>query len=351
MNPPAWPERPDIAQDFDEFWLVRRLPPQPFPDDYDYGSDRARYGPPGTVWVFPWSSLIDRQTALGTTKATELAIERLLRKLSVDLPPTGSASWTTPLPLAPPADPVGAPMRWIHAVINAKYGDNETISHTLNFRTSPAPDVDQDAAALTTFGGQIRDAWTAFMKTANGTGSAAGAFISGQVQYQEVTVAYLEQTQPATITTHTSRKTGHPVKDFTYPRPTYLVPTQYVPFTPAVGGTAAGTPLPFEVACCVSLGTGLRGPRNRGRLYLGGLTVDAMGGAGQFAASPTASFQAGIARFIHDINTSSGNRLHVVSRAYATSVGVNSVRVGLVPDSQRRRRRSRLESYPAPATT
>lgn len=344
VDPPPWPDRPDQAQDFDLFWLVRKLPPQPYPDqDYDYGSD-SRFGPPGTHWVFPWSSLIDRQTLPGTTKATELAIERLLKKLAVDLPPTGSASWQTPFPLAPPAEPVGAPMRWIHATINAKLGDNETLTHTLNFRTAPAPDVDQDVAAIQTFANQLRDHWTTFMNSATAPEVPAKTVLGTHLVYQDVTAAYLEQTAPATIGTETVK--GRPRKTFTYPRPAYLVPTQYAPFAAGVAGASTDAPLPFEVAAVLSLGTGLRGPRNRGRIYLGGLTSLIMGANGNFGAAGIGTLQRAFGQFVHNMNTDTGARLHVVSRAYATSVGVNSVTAGIVPDSQRRRRRSRLENYP-----
>lgn len=349
MHPPPWPDRPDSAQDFDAFWLVRKLPPQPFPDqDYDYGSD-PRFGPPGTHWIFSFTSLVDRKTVIGTSKATELGIERVLRKLAVDLPPTGSMGWTTPLPNAPVADPVGAPMRWIHATVNAKLGDNETLTHTLNFRTAPAPDVDQDQAAIQTFADQLRDHWAAFINSATAPEVPVKTLLGTHLVYQDVTAAYLEQTAPAVIGTETVK--GRPRKTFTYPRPAYLVPTQYSTFAPGVAGTSTDQPLPFEVACCVSLNTGLRGPRNRGRLYLGGLTSLIMGGNGNFGGAAVGTINRAFATFVHNMNTDTGARLHVVSRAYATSVGVNGVQVGIVPDSQRRRRRSRLENFAAPVLT
>lgn len=241
-------------------------------------------------------------------------------------------------------------MRWIHATIVGAIGADEAVAHTLNFRTAPAPDVDQSPAQLLTFAGQIRDAWVTFLTGNTGSGTVASR-LPNTLVYKEVRAAYLEQTAPATISTHLSRKTGHQVKDFAYPKPDYIVPTQYAAFA---GGTAVGagtTPLPYEVALCLSLATGLRGPRNRGRFYLGPLDQTMMSTAGQFDATKVAATRDAFAAFIHTLNLNTGNRLHVVSRAYATSVGVSGVTAGAVPDSQRRRRRSRPEAYPAVVAT
>ena len=121
-DPPAWPTRPASARDFDLFWLVPSLPPDPFPDEsYDYGSDE-RFGPPGTRWVFSLESLWNRQTAPGVSQISKAAIERLFRKLALKLPPAGSTSWATPYPIAPPATAVemelGNMQRWIRTSIN-----------------------------------------------------------------------------------------------------------------------------------------------------------------------------------------------------------------------------------------
>lgn len=243
-------------------------------------------------------------------------------------------------------------MRWIHATINAKLGDVETMSHTMNFRTAPEPDVDQSVEDIQLFANQLRDIWANWLKTTVAPETVAPSSLMGNhVQYVDVTAAYLEQTAPAAISTHTSRKTGHPVKDFTYPRPTYLVPTQYAEFDGTVKGTNNFAKLPYEVAMCVSFTTGVRGPRNRGRLYLGGLTTDHIDDTGAFKNGAPARVAGMFGRLIHTMNTGTGARLHVVSRAYATSIGINGVSVGSVPDSQRRRRRSQLENATTPVGT
>lgn len=346
VDPPPWPDRPPGAQNFDQFWLVNSLPPQPFPaEDYDYGSD-PRFGPAGTRWRFPTERLIDRQTVVGTSAATKSAIEKLIQKLAIKLPPIGSMGWVTPLALAPPADPVGEPMRWLHATILATLGGNESVAHTLNFRTAPTPDVDQDPAAVQTFANQIRDNWVIFLAAVAGANTVQ-RYMSPDLVYKEVRVAYLEQTAGAGITTHVSRKTGRPVKDFAMPRPNYIVPTQFATFgaTQAVGNSDGAT-LPYEVACCLSLKTAFRGPRNRGRFYLGGLTQTIMGANGNFQPTAVAGLAAAFdEKFLQPLNQTTGNDAHIVSRAYATSTPITGVSAGVVPDSQRRRRRTRLEAY------
>jgi hypothetical protein len=243
-------------------------------------------------------------------------------------------------------------MRWLHVCINAKVGQTETLTHTLNFRTAPAADVDQDEAAVQTFANQVRDIWHDWFTTPAALGNVTPqSTIGDHVAYQDVTAAYLEQTVPAVIHTHTSKKTGRPVKDFEYPKPTYLVLTQYAPFATPLNGGDQGARLPYEVACAISFKTRLRGPRGRGRLYLGGLTVNQMDPSGTFKPGNGPLWAGMFSDLVHRLNTGTGARLHVVSRAYATSEGVNGVTCGIVPDSQRRRRRSLKEAYPTVVAT
>jgi hypothetical protein len=327
------------------------VPPNPdnLPEPRDH-IDHAAYGPAGTFYQWNDSQLSDSERS---------ALERLAYWLTSKFRPYpapeggGAYLWSVPEGSDPPLPPDGATrMRWLHVTINGKLGATETISHTLNFRTAPAADVDQDQAAVQTFANQVRDAWAAWFTGYSGPkGGPMAALCSNQLQYVDVTAAYLEQTAPATIGTETSRKTKRPIKTFEYPRPTYLVPTQFAPFAAGVGGTDNTGALPYEVAMCVSLTTGIRGPRNRGRVYLGGLSKQNVGGDGLWAAGVPGNVGDLFAHLVHTLNTTTGARLHVVSRAYATSLGVNGVTVGAVPDSQRRRRRSLKENYAAPVAT
>lgn len=349
MTPPAWPQPHPYAQDFDTFWLVRQLPPAPWPELPPGPVDHQVYGPEGTEWLFPVSDYLNRLTTGGFSQGFSKALGVLLSEAkAVAVPDSTTWGWRTPAsaPEIPPSPEV-RPMRWIHATIVAKLGALEEINHTLNFRTNPA-DADQSPASLLTFANQIRDTWTSFFQgfdlLAQNHKKISDHFQAGLV-YKEVRTAYLEQTAAATTTTVPGKR--GPRKVFHYPRPVYLVPTQYSQFAPgAVHGTDPSgiPPLPYEVAAVLTHTTGLRGPRNRGRIYLGGLASTVMGADGMFDATVKDMGAAYGQNFVNALNTASGNRLHIVSRAYNTSVGVNGVAVGLVPDSQRRRRRSQLEA-------
>lgn len=342
-----WPEAPSDASYHDESnpidwlegfrghgWSVSAVPPGPFPfitPPYP----RSLYGPPGTFWTFDEAALAAHYTNL-PPGVTVTAVNLALRSLGVTVGAGSLLFWRTPEFVT---EPTGVPMRWIHAEIIGKIGTVEQVAHTLSFRTNPA-DVDQDPAAIDTFLAQIGAAWTSFIHDTSVVN--VSEMLSGDLTYTEVRGAYLEQHGPATVTMVPGKTRQK--KHFTYPRPDYLVPTQYWQFPQgAVKGTG-GTQLPWEVACVLSLQTGLRGPRNRGRFYLGPLAPAAMSTDGMFSPAMQQVGRMFGEKFVSAINTTSGNRLHVVSRAYNTSVGVNGVAVGLVPDSQRRRRRSQQEA-------
>jgi len=117
---------------------------------------------------------------------------------------------------------------------------------------------------------------------------------------------------------------------------------------------AGGTTLsfPFQVALAISLDTGQRGPRKRGRVYLPtpsvGLETD-----GQFGASSAEGFRNRFATFLNNLNNAGGLDANAPNVTIASSFGFNtdvtSIRVGRVLDTQRRRRRSLPEDYTAPA--
>lgn len=347
MTPPAWAQPHPYAEDFDTFWLVNDLPPAPWPEWRPGDWDPQKYGPPGTVWRYSMGQYWDRLNAPLFSQSFQAALKVLRDELQVGGIVSGeSQAWTNPGP-TPPPDWVPR-MRWINVTIVGKLGSLEQINHVLKFRTKPAPDVDQSEADLQTFANQVRDTWAAFfngndLATQNAT--KISHRFNAELVYTEVHAAYLEQTAAASFTTHPGKR--GPVKDFHYPRPAYLVPTQYAQFAQnAVKGTAdpGFGSLPYEVALCLTHTSGLRGPRNRGRIYLGGLGAQTVDSHGMFTADVQAVGAAYGKNFVQAINAASGNELHIVSRAYATSVRVNGVSTGLVPDSQRRRRRSLLES-------
>jgi hypothetical protein len=333
-NPPPWPDRPDSAEDWDLFWMVRALPPDPFPDEsYDYGAD-PRFGPPGTRWVFTIESLINRQTLPGTSQGAKLAIDRLIKKLGTKLPPAGSTSWATPLALAGPAEPVemelGTMMRWIRTAITGTLGADEQVVHVLNWRHSTEENAPVDNATLLAVGGKVRDAWAAFLGTSlppNSQTIVRG--LPNTLTYRDVRTSVIEQDAPGA-------------------KPRWPGQTQYVPFgAGGLQGQETGPSLPYEVAMGISLNTNFRGTsRFRGRLYFGPLSLVSLGLAGQFdknyADRVGAAFGTSV---IQGVAAATDYECHIISQKYSTSAAVTGVRMGVTPDSQRRRRRSRPEGY------
>lgn len=340
VDPPDWPERPSFAQDFDEFWLCYgHLPPEPWPDLPPGPVDHAVYGPEGTEWTYSATQYINRLTVLGAGQGAQAAVNVALRRLKgLTLPPFYTLGWRVPAEIVTP--PVEVRMRWFHVTVHGKLGTNEEVAHTFNLRTQPAPDVDQSVANVQTLANQIRDKWAAMMGTLLPGGAVAfSSRLSTNLVYDEVRVAYLEQL----VAGVNPKGVKDPAK-----RPAYIVPTQYAAFTPgAVKGTAAATSdLPWETALCLTLNSNVRGRSARGRSYLGGLSNAVMGSNGLFNATEVNHMgQVFGEQFIAAVNASTGAQFQVVSRTHLQAAPIQGVRVGVVPDSQRRRRRNQPEAY------
>lgn len=346
-----WPEAPWDASYHDERdwlswlegfrghgWSVPHEPPGGFPF-ISAPFPRSTYGPPGTVWIFDEADMLAGLVNL-PGGAASWAVNRALKKLGVVFGQGSLLFWRTPDPSLQPKDP-DVTFRWLRTTIVGTIGSTEGVAHVLNWRPAANPDGDLTPAAVQAHGDKVRDAWAAFLN--NGPGVKAASFLSFNLNYTEVRTAYLEQGAAASVTTHPGKR--GPVKDFHYPRPAYLVPTQYSTFAPgAVKGTGPGSDLPWEVAACLSLKTGLRGPRNRGRLYLGPLDVGVLGSGGLMKPAIDSLATDFGTLFVKGANAATGTSLMVVSRAYATALPVTGVAIGHVPDSQRRRRKKQPES-------
>jgi len=324
-DPPPWPERPENAQDFDTFWLVRGLPPEPFPlEDYPYWEEPAVFGPPGTRWVYPISELIDREAAPGTASAVKAAAGRLLALLKTKSPPAGSAGWEVPgtapaVPQTPQEAPV--PMLWIRTQIVAALSTDEEVVHVHNWRHSTQENAPLDATTVKIVGNAVRNGFAQFLST-------QGAKFPTALQYKEVRASALTQVNPG--------------ED-----PEWPLPTQVSPFAANTGGTASDITLPYEVACCLTLNTNTRGTsRFRGRTYLGPFSAGMMGSNGNFDPTKVNALATAFGTdVIASVEASTDYELHVISQKYGTSAKVTGVKVGQVPDSQRRRRRDRVENY------
>jgi hypothetical protein len=348
-----WPEAPSNAQyKRDEpwytgweghGWIVNGCPPPPFPF-LDGVTDRRLFGPHGTVWLFYQSDLLEQIAHLPNIPA-QWVVNQALRKLGISVGAGNSYLWRSD---APWAYPEGTPhMRWFHVTIVGNLGTTEHVAHTFNFQTLPTPDADQTDVQVQAVANAIRDQWQTFINSAGANNIQPAGLMSHNLHYSEVRVAYLEQTAPATTTTVPGRK--GPKKVFHYPRPTYLVRTQYAPVTVATGGTGTAGDLPWEVACAVSLRTGKRGGANRGRVYLGPLDKSVMTTEGLYTGITQTTLGGGLGeRFLTPLRTTKNLQPVIISRAYCGSAQITGTAVGGVPDSQRRRRKSVLES---PVTT
>ena len=328
-----WPEAPATAVYHDgegwfgwqgHGWTVAGAPPRPFPF-VEPPFDRATYGPPGTIWIFTLSKLVAEWANVPESPTRQL-LNAAIKKLGhVGTGPI--EGWR--VPATPPAQPGGMwrPMRFLRTMIHAKLGPDEELVHVLNWRHSTQENAPIDRAGVVAFGNAVRTAWVEWLNAPMGNGQAPKSLLTSQLVYDEIRTACIDQDVPGA-------------------KPVWTIPSQISPIVPGVGGSNNNPPLPFEVACAMSLNTNFRGPRFRGRTYLGGFTTDVMGGLGLFDQAKIRalgeSFGLGV---LARVATDTDYEVHICSLKYATSAAVTGVRVGLVPDSQRRRRRSQGEAF------
>jgi hypothetical protein len=219
--------------------------------------------------------------------------------------------------------------RWLQTTIAAAITPHEQVVHVLNWKDKTVLDPDMTTAEVAAFGSVVRDQFQLWLdSTYTGTTKQRNLFTTAQT-YTEVRTGYLQQAAPNA-------------------KPTWIVPTQVASFNPAnsVGLSAPGAMLPYEVALAVTHNTNFRGPRFRGRVYLGPLSSALLASDGMF----NASLVNGVASkwgsvFLAGVAGASAKELHIVSKTWGTSAKVTGARVGVVPDSQRRRRRGQIESY------
>jgi|SRR5664279_135548 len=356
-DPLYWPTAPTLAVvgpnvgpfGPSQVWIVHGLPPQPWPRLAN-GDPPVDLGPVGTMYEF---STIE----LGIRYQIEAAInpEDTVRGSQVYNAPILSDAFYAYLYQTEERITRMTLDLW-HVSVVAKCGGTEQSINVLNFVDGPGAGHTVDADGALMVATQVAAKWHDMVA---GVGIVAGdialhSIIPTVVTWTEVRAARIR------VTAATSRDPvagalkpdGAPErhKIFVTPKPEYLVPTQYASFANPVDVTGTGTDsLPFEVAMCLSLGTGLRGGRNRGRTYIGPLSHEVMAGGapGMFNLANSLGAASAFKHKIVDGLAGDALPLQLVaaSMRYATSRPVTEVRVGSVPDSQRRRRRSQLENY------
>jgi hypothetical protein len=347
VTPPEWAQPHPYAEDFDRFWLVRDLPPLPWPEPPPGAWDEQAYGPKGTVWLFSSAQLRNRLTFTGFSQGYSAAIKALLtaldKELAAGLPPEHTQSWMTPGVLPAPPTQIGPQMRYLQTTILGKLDLDESIAHVLKWRNKTVENFVADTPAVKAFGDKVRDLFfTEFLaKALNNGANGASLYMPNNLVFTEVRTALLEQTGGGPWVERTPTGTvKHPGS-----KPVWVVPSQISAFTTQAKGFGGVTALPYEVAMAITHNTNFRGPRFRGRTYVGPLVPGVMGSNGNFAPAIANAIGAAFGGFAAAVAAQTDYELHIVSNKYATSAKVIGTRVGVVPDSQRRRRRSKSEAY------
>lgn len=303
-------------------WVCNSLPPAGWPW-HTTDITPAQIGPDFTAYQFSAVELAARYAHGALYGADRLAF--------------GMEYWNAP-PLVPGVDQYiwqllpdrigNVTIDVIRATIHAKLGTVEESCNVLHYISEP--EVAITDAMLATIGAKVVTQWEAFLATGAGVGTAVSAYCSSLATWDEVRTAHVQ-----IVGTSVKWAAG--------------TNTTFTPFDAATAGS--GDPLPSQIACAVSLDTGVRagvkGRSGRGRMYLGPLAKNAI--------AATSLFQAGFNQQIADAfkatmldgmaATPNPFKLVVLSPASNARYLVTDVRVGMVPDTQRRRRKSFPEVY------
>jgi hypothetical protein len=349
MSPPTWPQPHPYALDFDEFWVVNSLPPLPWPEWTPGDWDLQKYGPAGTVWRFSWGSYLDRIYGTGFSAGSSALIRSLREEASaVSIPLGSSQSWRNPGLTPDPSIGRLEPLRFIRTQIVQAVGNIEQAVHVLHWAPLSG-DANLSGVGLKAFGDQVRDSWVTFLNkpmaiyTGGGNINPWRRAMAPLARYTEVRTSAVIQNGPGPWVEYGAGATQiqHPGA-----RAIQDGQTALSPFDPndASSLPSGPTTLPYEVAMCVSLNTNFRGPRFRGRLYLGPMGAVVMGGDGYFVGATVHDTAQAVGEFIDRVNLQGVNKAVVLSSKFATWAPIQGTSGGLVPDSQRRRRRGQTEN-------
>jgi len=111
-------------------------------------------------------------------------------------------------------------------------------------------------------------------------------------------------------------------------------------------GASGADQLPLEVSAVVSMKTALAGARFRGRFYLPAPCIDTLNGDGSFTTLWRTGIVDGFKVFFDAVDAANAGAAHVGvhSRVGLSFSPVTSINMGSIPDAQRRRRGSLVES-------
>ena len=327
------------------------LPPFPWPlapsDGYwqncSPGGDTC-LGEPGTPWVFKLSELQARLLALGVGSSLIETAAQIIGYANTLL-----ARWNAGTCAAEVDDPEDPDPRLLYVapeiggsvsvdcyrtIVHATLGPAEDLAHVFHLVPKGGVTQDSSSAGLSALAARVGAAWTDWWNdttSSNGLSGATKANFVTQLAYDKITITYV----------------SYPGSNA---KPTPLSGTTQWNFSTPLAGTSTTNTmsLPNEVACCVTLLTDTSGRRTRGRFYLGGLDpvawMDAFTTPANYGLFKTSTARGVAGRFgtlvvggLHDDATAQAE-LNVVSRVGGSARGVGGIKVGVVPDSQRRRR-------------
>lgn len=222
-------------------------------------------------------------------------------------------------------------MRWISSTFRGLLGSTEQFQYGINWG-NPGADPDPNEAGTLAFAEQLAVQWGAAIIGVGAFGALQSAF-STQVKWTEVGAVVKTQTDG----TNADGTGGNLEQKFDTQWHAYPVGSQPT-------GSGGATSLPYEVSQAVTLQTDKRGPSGRGRLYLPPYSTSQVDLGGLFPVAVGSKAGDCFGRFFETMTGLSGYVPVIVSRRRIVLNEVTSINVGVVPDSQRRRRRSQNEA-------
>lgn len=221
-------------------------------------------------------------------------------------------------------------MRWISTTYRGTLGGGvEEFQHKMDLGV-PGNDPDLSESDALLLAEQLAAIW--YLRITSGSPALQG-WISPEVVWTEVGVVQ----KVSTAATDKDGKGGNLSQSYGTQWNNYLTGAR-----PAGQG---GVTLPYEVSCAVSLQTDQRGPRGKGRFYLPPFSQNSQVAGGLFQTAFIADLALAMKGWLNDIKAATPYVPIVVSRRALQLHEITSLRIGHVPDSQRRRRRSQAEAY------
>jgi hypothetical protein len=114
------------------------------------------------------------------------------------------------------------------------------------------------------------------------------------------------------------------------------------------GTDASGVVYPYQISHAISLGTGVRGSRYRGRFYMPAPKYAVDSNEGTLTAGQADQMRTSVAAFLNAVNALPEVDRVVIASSHGFNTPVSEVRVGRVLDTIRTRRRSLPEAYTGP---